>query len=246
MIEITGLQKSFGQKQILKDINLSLKQGQVTAVIGPSGTGKSTLLRCVNYLTRPDAGCVTIDGFSVEAKRATSRDIHKLRRYTSMVFQNYNLLFNLTALHNVMEPMITVQKIPRREAQERALELLRKVGVEDRRDAYPRRMSGGEQQRVAIARALAVNAKVMLLDEPTSSLDPELVGGILGIIRQLAQEHTTMVIVTHEMRFAREVADRIIFLEDGYIAGDGTPEAIFARQDNPRIQKFISSLWENR
>lgn len=200
----------------------------------------------MNYLERPDSGVITIDGFSVDAQTATAKDIHKLRQLTSMVFQNYNLLLNMTAIQNVMEPMVTVQHVPRAEARERALELLEKVGVADKKDSYPRRMSGGQQQRVAIARALAVNAKVMLLDEPTSSLDPELVGEVLATIRQLAEEHVTMVIVTHEMRFAREVADRMLFLEDGKVAGDGTPEYIFTQCDNPRIRKFLYSLEENR
>lgn len=239
MIRIEHLKKSFHDLAVLKDVNLTLEEGQVVAIIGPSGTGKSTLLRCINYLERPDAGIVTIDGYSVDATKATRAQIYKLRRKTAMVFQNYNLLRNMTALENIMEPMITVQKRPRREAREKAMDLLRKVGLEDKKDFYPRKMSGGQQQRVGIARAMASDAKVILFDEPTSSLDPELIGEVLEVMRKLAEAHTTMVIVTHEMKFAWEVADKMIFLENGVVAGEGTPDEIFEHCDNERIRKFV-------
>ena len=209
------------------------------AVIGPSGTGKSTLLRCINFLERPEAGTIELDGVRVDAARASNAQIYALRLKTAMVFQNYNLLKNMTALENVMEPMITVRRVDKASARERALELLRKVGLEDKRNFYPRKMSGGQQQRVGIARAMASDAKLILFDEPTSSLDPELIGEVLEVIRRLAEERITMLIVTHEMQFAREVADRMIFLEDGVVAGEGTPEEIFERCGNERIRRFM-------
>ncbi|BDF79511.1 ABC transporter, ATP-binding protein [Pyramidobacter piscolens W5455] len=244
MLEISHLKKSYNGQPVLRDVNLTLAQGEVMAVIGPSGTGKSTLLRCVNFLERPESGTITLDGLTVDAARATQAQIHALRRQTAMVFQNYNLLRNLTALENVMEPMVTVQRLPRVQARRRALELLDKVGLADKADFYPRKMSGGQQQRVGIARAMGGDAKVILFDEPTSSLDPELIGEVLAVIRQLAEEHTTMVIVTHEMKFAREVADTMIFLEDGIVAGEGTPEEIFERCGNERIRRFVHRVMD--
>ena len=244
MLEISHLKKSYNGQPVLRDVNLTLAQGEVMAVIGPSGTGKSTLLRCVNFLERPESGTITLDGLTVDAARATQAQIHALRRQTAMVFQNYNLLRNLTALENVMEPMVTVQRLPRVQARRRALELLDKVGLADKADFYPRKMSGGQQQRVGIARAMGGDAKVILFDEPTSSLDPELIGEVLAVIRQLAEEHTTMVIVTHELEFAREVADTMIFLEDGIVAGEGTPEEIFERCGNERIRRFVHRVMD--
>ena len=244
MLEISHLKKSYNGQPVLRDVNLTLAQGEVMAVIGPSGTGKSTLLRCVNFLERPESGTITLDGLMVDAARATQAQIHALRRQTAMVFQNYNLLRNLTALENVMEPMVTVQRLPRVQARRRALELLDKVGLADKADFYPRKMSGGQQQRVGIARAMGGDAKVILFDEPTSSLDPELIGEVLAVIRQLAEEHTTMVIVTHEMKFAREVADTMIFLEDGIVAGEGTPEEIFERCGNERSRRFVHRVMD--
>ena len=182
---------------------------------------------------------IELDGVRVDAARASNAQIYALRLKTAMVFQNYNLLKNMTALENVMEPMITVRRVDKASARERALELLRKVGLEDKRNFYPRKMSGGQQQRVGIARAMASDAKLILFDEPTSSLDPELIGEVLEVIRRLAEERTTMLIVTHEMQFAREVADRMIFLEDGVVAGEGTPEEIFERCGNERIRRFM-------
>lgn len=239
MLKIAHLKKHYKELPVLRDVNLTLDKGEVMAVIGPSGTGKSTLLRCINFLERPEAGTIELDGVRVDAARASNAQIYALRLKTAMVFQNYNLLKNMTALENVMEPMITVRRIDKASARERALELLRKVGLEDKRNFYPRKMSGGQQQRVGIARAMASDAKLILFDEPTSSLDPELIGEVLEVIRRLAEERTTMLIVTHEMQFAREVADRMIFLEDGVVAGEGTPEEIFERCGNERIRRFM-------
>ena len=239
MLKIAPLKKHYKELPVLRDVNLTLDKGEVMAVIGPSGTGKSTLLRCINFLERPETGTIELDGVRVDAARASNAQIHALRLKTAMVFQNYNLLKNMTALENVMEPMITVRRVDKASARERALELLRKVGLEDKRNFYPRKMSGGQQQRVGIARAMASDAKLILFDEPTSSLDPELIGEVLEVIRRLAEERTTMLIVTHEMQFAREVADRMIFLEDGVVAGEGTPEEIFERCGNERIRRFM-------
>ena len=239
VLSVKGLKKSFGDLHVLKDFNLEVHEGEVISIIGPSGTGKSTILRCINYLEKPTDGIIEIDGVSVDVnKKADKKKVHDLRCKTSMVFQNYNLFKNMTALQNVMEPMVKVQKMPKDEAEKKGMELLTMVGLADKRDAYPAHMSGGQQQRVSIARAMAVNPKVMLFDEPTSSLDPELVGEVLAVIQKLASSHTmTMLIVTHEMRFAENVSDRIIFMDGGYILQEGTPKEIF-NSENQRIQKF--------
>lgn len=242
MIRIEHLKKHYGELAVLNDVNLTVEKGQVVAVIGPSGTGKSTLLRCMNYLERPDEGRITIDGTTVDAKQATSAQIRALRQKTSMVFQNYNLFRNMTVLQNVMEPMVTVQKLPKAEAAARAMELIKKVGLEDKCDYRPGKMSGGQQQRTGIARAMAAAAKVILFDEPTSSLDPELIGEVLNVIRRLAEAHTTMLIVTHEMKFAREVADKMIFLENGVVAEEGSPEYMFEQCGNERVRRFVSHI----
>lgn len=244
MLKISQLTKSFGGLQILRGVNLTLESGKVMAVIGPSGTGKSTLLRCINFLERPDSGTIEISGVKVDASAAKSSDIYKLRRKTSMVFQNYNLFRNMTALENVMEPMITVQKVDRKTAELRARDLLAKVGLSDKENFYPRKMSGGQQQRVGIARAVASDAEVILFDEPTSSLDPELTGEVLEVIRRLAKTNITMLIVTHEMKFAREIADTMIFLEGGVVAGQGSPSEIFEHSENERIRRFVSMAME--
>ncbi len=241
MIQIKDLKVKFEKTEVLKGINLNIKKGEVVALIGPSGTGKSTLLRCLNYLTKPTSGTITIDNFTLDTEKVTNKDIHNLRRKTAMVFQNYNLLKNKTAIENIMEPMITVQKINKKQAYDKAMKLIDKVGLRDKKDNYPRELSGGQQQRIGIARAMAVSSDVILFDEPTSSLDPELVGEVLNVIKDLALSHNkTMIIVTHEMQFAREIADRMIFLENGVVAGEGTPEEIFKNCKNERIQKFIN------
>ena len=244
MLKISKLTKSFAGLPVLRGVDLTLESGKVMAVIGPSGTGKSTLLRCINFLERPDSGTIEISGVKLDASHAKSSEIYRLRRKTSMVFQNYNLFRNMTALENVMEPMITVQRIDRKSAESRALELLAKVGLADKAGFYPRKMSGGQEQRVGIARAVASDAEVILFDEPTSSLDPELTGEVLEVIRRLAKTNITMLIVTHEMRFAREIADIMIFLEGGVVAGQGSPSEIFEHSENERIRRFVSMAME--
>ena len=243
MIKIENLHKSFVELHVLKGIDFQAQKGEVVAIIGPSGMGKSTFLRCVNFIERPEKGIVEIDNVRVDVQKCTEKEIKKLRMKTSMVFQNYNVFKNKTVLENVMLPMTSVQKMKKEEARQKALEYLKQVELLDKIDEYPSRLSGGQQQRVGIARAMAVNPKVILLDEPTSSLDPELVTGILDIIKKLAREHErTMLIVTHEMRFAREVADRILFMDDGVIIEEGKPEQIFTNPQNDRTRKFLELL----
>lgn len=243
MVKIEHLKVQFNDLVVLKDINLHIKEGEVVAVIGPSGTGKSTLLRCLNYLVHPVKGKITIDGCSLEAEKANKKDIYNFRRKTAMVFQNYNLFKNMTALQNIMEPMVIVQKKNKKEAEDIAKSLLKQVGLEEKASSYPSELSGGQQQRVGIARAMASSAKVILFDEPTSSLDPELVGEVLNVIKKLAELHnTTMIIVTHEMKFAQNVADRVIFLEDGMVLSDGRPEDVIGNKSNERIRKFVNTI----
>ena len=241
MVEVKNLSKTFdGATEVLKDINLHIKKNEVVAILGPSGTGKLTLLRCLNYLCEPTTGIVRVGDVTVDAANHTKQDIRNLRRQSAMVFQSYNLFKNKTAKENVMEALVTVQKKSKAEAEEVAIRLLKKVGMEERKDFYPSKMSGGQQQRVGIARALAVNPDVLLFDEPTSALDPELVGEVLNTIKQLAEENATMILVTHEIRFARNVASRIIFMDQGQIAADGTPEEIIDHPENPRLRQFLN------
>lgn len=243
MIKIRNLHKSFGALQVLKGIDFTASEGEVVAVIGPSGMGKSTFLRCINFIEKPEKGILEIDGIEVDAQTCKEKEIRNFRMKASMVFQNYNVFKNKTVLQNVMLPMTAVQKIDKQTAQTNALEYIRQVGLTDKIDAYPSRLSGGQQQRVGIARAMAVNPKVMLFDEPTSSLDPELVTGILEIIRRLAKEHKrTMLIVTHEMRFAQEIADRVLFMDNGMILEEGTPENMFFNPQNERMKRFLDQL----
>ena len=240
MIKVTDLHKSFGELAVLKGIDFQADTGEVIVIIGPSGMGKSTFLRCINYIERPEKGIVEIDNVKVDAEKCTEKEIKQLRLKTSMVFQNYNIFKNKTVIENVMLPMTSVQKIEKEIAKEKALQYLDQVGLLDKVNEYPSRLSGGQQQRVGIARAMAVNPKLILLDEPTSSLDPELVLGILDILRNLANEHKrTMIIVTHEMSFAKEIADRIVFMDDGRIIEEGTPEKIFSNPQNERTKRFL-------
>ena len=240
MIKVTDLHKSFGELAVLKGIDFQADTGEVIVIIGPSGMGKSTFLRCINYIERPEKGIIEIDNVKVDAEKCTEKEIKQLRLKTSMVFQNYNIFKNKTVIENVMLPMTSVQKIEKEIAKEKALQYLNQVGLLDKVNEYPSRLSGGQQQRVGIARAMAVNPKLILLDEPTSSLDPELVLGILDILRNLANEHKrTMIIVTHEMSFAKEIADRIIFMDDGRIIEEGTPEEIFSNPQNERTKRFL-------
>ena len=240
MIKVTDLHKSFGELAVLKGIDFQADTGEVIVIIGPSGMGKSTFLRCINYIERPEKGIIEIDNVKVDAEKCTEKEIKQLRLKTSMVFQNYNIFKNKTVIENVMLPMTSVQKIEKEIAKEKALQYLDQVGLLDKVNEYPSRLSGGQQQRVGIARAMAVNPKLILLDEPTSSLDPELVLGILDILRNLANEHKrTMIIVTHEMSFAKEIADRSIFMDDGRIIEEGTPEKIFSNPQNERTKRFL-------
>ena len=240
MIKVTDLHKSFGELAVLKGIDFQADTGEVIVIIGPSGMGKSTFLRCINYIERPEKGIIEIDNVKVDAEKCTEKEMKQLRLKTSMVFQNYNIFKNKTVIENVMLPMTSVQKIEKEIAKEKALQYLDQVGLLDKVNEYPSRLSGGQQQRVGIARAMAVNPKLILLDEPTSSLDPEIVLGILDILRNLANEHKrTMIIVTHEMSFAKEIADRIIFMDDGRIIEEGTPEKIFSNPQNERTKRFL-------
>lgn len=242
MIKITNLYKSFGELEVLKDINLEVKKGEVIAIIGPSGTGKSTLLRCINYLEEPEEGEIEIDGLKINAKNITKKEIYELRRKTSMVFQTYNLFKNKTALENIMEPLVVVKKMDKKVAEERALDILDAVGLSDKRDSYPSKLSGGQQQRVGIGRAMAVDPKVMLFDEPTSALDPEMIKEVLDVMRGLAKEGMTMLIVTHEMGFARNVANRLFFMDRGDILEDTTPAELFDNPKHERTKEFLEKV----
>ena len=241
LIEIEHLSKSFpGGTEVLKDISLEIHKGDIVAIIGPSGTGKSTLLRCLNYLTVPSEGKIRIGECTVDAKSHTKEEGYALRRKSSMVFQQFNLFKNKTALENVMEALTKVQKMPKAEAEEISKNLLEQVGMGDRMDFYPSKLSGGQQQRVGIARALAVNPEVILFDEPTSALDPEWVKEVLATIQEVAKEGRTMLIVTHEISFARQVANRILFMEEGKIQVDAPPEEFFSDTKQERLQQFLS------
>ena len=241
LIEIEHLSKSFpGGTEVLKDISLEIHKGDIVAIIGPSGTGKSTLLRCLNYLTVPSEGKIRIGECTVDAKSHTKEEVYALRRKSSMVFQQFNLFKNKTALENVMEALTKVQKMPKAEAEEISKQLLEQVGMGDRMDFYPSKLSGGQQQRVGIARALAVNPEVILFDEPTSALDPEWVKEVLATIQEVAKEGRTMLIVTHEISFARQVANRILFMEEGKIQVDAPPEGFFSDTKQERLQQFLS------
>jgi polar amino acid transport system ATP-binding protein len=245
MIEIADLWKSFGALPVLKGVSLRVERGSVVAIIGPSGSGKSTLLRCINLLEDPDRGRIRVGDREMrfgDGANATKgdRELSAFRAATGMVFQHFNLFPHMTALGNVMAGPVIVKGVARREAEAIARELLAKVGLADKAGAYPSHLSGGQRQRVAIARALAVNPSVMLLDEVTSALDPELVGEVLGVIEQLAQEGMTMVIVTHEIAFAHEVADLVAFISDGVIVESGTPAHILEHPENPRTRGFLA------
>ncbi|MBA4537260.1 amino acid ABC transporter ATP-binding protein [Bacillus aquiflavi] len=242
MISLRNINKQFKKNEVLKGIDLDVNKGEVLVIIGPSGSGKTTLLRCINYLERPDKGSITVDGLTVMGKHPSKRDILTLRRKTAMIFQHYNLFNNKTVLENVMEGLIIAKKMPKNEAREISISLLRKVGLSEKFTEYPSQLSGGQQQRAGIARALALNPAVILLDEPTSALDPEMVGEILAIIKQIAADGMTMVIVTHEIDFAREVADRVVFMDDGHIIEQGPPHNIFIRPKKERTKKFLKRL----
>jgi putative amino-acid transport system ATP-binding protein len=239
MITVEGLTKRYGANVVLAGIDLDVSTGERIAIIGPSGTGKSTLLRCINFLDRADAGRITVGDCTVDAAHATRREILALRRRTAFVFQNYALFANKTARQNIMEALVTVQGMGAGDAAARADETLRVTGLADKADAYPAALSGGQQQRVGIGRAMALHAELMLVDEPTSALDPEWVGEVLDLLRRVAHQHQTMLIVTHEMQFAREIADRILFMDGGRIVEQGPPEQVFDAPRDPRLQAFL-------
>ena len=241
MLEIRNLRKAFGPLQVLKGIDLDVNKGDVVAILGSSGSGKTTMLRCLNFLERADAGTMDFDGRRIELHRATRAEINALRRRTGFVFQNYNLFANKTALQNVTEGLIIARKMPRRTAEELAHAQLVKVGMDDRADYYPSQLSGGQQQRVAIARAIAADPEIIYFDEPTSALDPELTGEVLAVMRSLAGEGRTMLVVTHEMDFARHAANRVVFMEQGVIVEQNTAEAFFNDPQQPRTQEFLQT-----
>lgn len=245
-IEIASLRKQFGDLVVLKDINLSVEQGQVVALIGPSGSGKSTLLRCINLLVTPNGGQVRVgaDSFTFGAgtKLPGTRELARFRAGTGMVFQHFNLFPHMTALGNVMEAPVTVRGTPKAQAREKAMALLAKVGLTDKADEYPSRLSGGQKQRVAIARALTMEPRVLLFDEPTSALDPTLVGEVIMVMEELAHEGSTMIIVTHEMAFAREAADRVYFIEEGTFIEVGSPEQVLDHPQDERTRRFLRRL----
>lgn len=238
-IKIDGLVKRFGTNTVLNGIDLCLQPGERVAIIGPSGTGKSTLLRCLNFLDRPEEGQITLGDLSVNAAKATKADILALRRRTGFVFQSYALFANMTARQNIMEGLTTVRNWSKDKAQARANEILNQIGLGDRGDSYPSALSGGQQQRVGIGRAMALDADLLLFDEPTSALDPEWVGEVLDLIRRIADGRQTMLIVTHEMQFAREIADRIVFMEGGRIVEQGPPSQIFGNAQDDRTRAFL-------
>ena len=239
MIKVENLTKSFGELEVLKGINQEIKDGEVVVVIGPSGSGKSTFLRCLNLLEEPTSGKIFVDDEEITSKDI---DINKVREEMGMVFQSFNLFNNLNIIDNITLAPTLVKKMEKEEAEKNAMELLKRVGLPDKRDSYPKSLSGGQKQRIAIARALAMNPKVMLFDEPTSALDPEMVGEVLDIMKDLAKEGMTMVVVTHEMGFAREVGDRILFMDGGYIVEEGSPEEVFGNPQNERTQNFLAKV----
>lgn len=239
MIEVKNLKKKFENLEVLNGITTSIKQGEVVVVIGPSGSGKSTFLRCLNRLEEITEGEVFLDGQKINDP---ATDINKIRQKMGMVFQHFNLFPHKTIMENMILAPVKVKKVPEEEAKKKALELLKRVGLEDRADAYPIQLSGGQKQRIAIVRALMMEPEVMLFDEPTSALDPEMVGEVLDVMKQLADEGMTMVVVTHEMGFAREVGNRVLFMADGKLLEQGTPEDIFEKPQHPRLQEFLSKV----
>ncbi|MBE1445353.1 amino acid ABC transporter ATP-binding protein [Paenibacillus sp. OAS669] len=242
MIQLSNIQKSFGKHQVLRGIDLTVSKGDVVVILGPSGSGKTTLLRCINFLERPNDGEVRIGDYRVQCKHPSKTDILTLRRKTAMVFQHYNLFKHKTVIENVMEGLVVVQKLSKEEARSKSLLMLEKVGLSHKIDAYPVELSGGQQQRVGIARALALNPEVILFDEPTSALDPELVGEVLSVIRRIAREGVTMIVVTHEMSFARDVSNHVVFMDEGRIVEEGNPEDIFARPKEERTKQFLKRI----
>lgn len=242
MVELKNIQKSFGSNHILKGVNMSIGKGEVVVILGPSGSGKTTLLRTINFLDAADEGNISVSGFEVDAKKHSKSQVIELRRKTAMVFHNYNLFANKTILENVMEGLVTVKKFKKSDAEAMSREILKKVGLEERCDFYPAQLSGGQQQRAGIARALILDPDVILFDEPTSALDPELVGEVLNTIKAVAQTGITMIVVTHEIAFAREVASRVVFMEGGVVVEEGKPEEILVAPKHPSTQRFLKRI----
>ena len=238
MIKITGLKKDFGDLQVLRGIDLSIAEKEVVVIIGPSGSGKSTLLRCINYLEEPTAGEIVFDTIPLNGEA----NINEVRKEIGMVFQRFNLFPHMTVMENLILAPMKVRHTSKKEAEALALFYLKKVGLEEKADSDPDQLSGGQQQRVAIARALCMKPKAMLFDEPTSALDPEMIKEVLDVMKQLAEDGMTMVVVTHEMGFAKEVGDRVLFVDGGYILEEGTPEQVFEHPSNPRTQSFLSKI----
>jgi len=242
MIKLNNIHKRFGNTEVLKGIDLEINKGEIIVIIGSSGTGKSTLLRCVNFLEQADQGSVTIDDVTVDTQNNSKAEVLALRRKTGFVFQNYALFTHMTARQNIAEGLITVRGWKNKEALERAQQILDDIGLGDKGDNYPAALSGGQQQRVGIGRAMALQPELLLFDEPTSALDPEWVGEVLQLMKELATKHQTMLVVTHEMQFAREVADRVIFMAEGNIVEQGSPQDIFTNPQDPRLKKFLNMV----
>lgn len=245
MLKIENVHKAFGDNEVLKGVSIEVEKGDVVAVLGPSGSGKTTLLRSINFLERADQGRLQFDDMEVDLKNASKTEIRKVRKKTAFVFQNYNLFANKTALQNVTEGLIIGRKVPKAEAIERAKKALDKVGLSERYDYYPSQLSGGQQQRVGIARAIAVNPDIILFDEPTSALDPELTGEVLNVMKALAKEGTTMIVVTHEMQFAQDVTNKVIFMDGGKVIETGTPKEIFTHPKEERTKQFLRRVIPN-
>ena len=242
MIKITNLHKSFGTTEVLSGIDLTINKGEIIAIIGSSGTGKSTLLRCINFLETADQGTITIDDVSVNTEKYTKTEVLALRRKTGFIFQNYALFAHLTARQNIAEGLITIHKWNKADALKRSQQILDDIGLGDKGDSYPAALSGGQQQRVGIGRAMALETELLLFDEPTSALDPEWVNEVLTLMKKLATQHQTMLVVTHEMQFAKEVADRVIYMADGKIVEQGTPEQIFGYPQDLKLKKFLNQV----
>lgn len=240
MIDVKHLDKFFGDNHVLKDLNEHIEQGEKVVIVGPSGSGKSTFLRCLNLMEKPTSGHIVFEGKDIT--EAKSKEVNQIRQKMGMVFQHFNLFPHLTIKDNITLAPVKLKIMTKEEAEKRAMELLKRVGLEDKADAYPAQLSGGQKQRIAIVRSLAMNPEVMLFDEPTSALDPEMVGEVLDLMKQLADEGMTMVVVTHEMGFAREVASRVMFMADGYILEQNTPEEFFGNPQNDRLKDFLSKV----
>lgn len=239
MIQIKNIKKNFGKNEVLKDINLNIKKGEIVAILGPSGSGKSTLLRCINLLESPNGGEIIYKGENILDKKC---DINKVRQHIGMVFQNFNLFSNMTVLQNIIVAPTKVKKIKKEEAMKDALVLLERIGLLDKKDDYPSQLSGGQKQRIAIARALAMKPDIMLFDEPTSALDPEMVKEVLDVMKELAKEGMTMAVVTHEIGFAKEVADKVVFMDNGFIIEEGSPKEIFENTKQIRTKQFFDKV----